>query len=237
MFKKLFGAKDSQPPSQPSSSAANKTINTIQQLNEHEELLERKKILLEKRAEAELQRAREFTQQKKKPQALQCLKKKKLIENEIANMDNMIMRVIEQRTMLETQRTTVEVVSTMHQGTQAMKDNMKTMKIDKVDKVLDEINETADQMRQINDVFANPIGSAVDLDEDELNAELAELEETQLDTELLQPAPVPTTRVPAAAAASTAATAKMPTVPARKAAPAKTQEELELEQLQAEMAL
>ncbi|KAJ9522519.1 hypothetical protein QJQ45_008367 [Haematococcus lacustris] len=223
---------------QPSSSSANKTINTIQQLTEHEELLERKKILLEKRAEAELQRAREFTQQKKKPQALQCLKKKKLIENEIANMDNMIMRVIEQRSMLENQRTTVEVVSTMHQGTQAMKDNMKAMKIDKVDKVLDEINETADQMRQINDVFANPIGSAVDLDEDELNAELAELEETQLDTELLQPAPVPTTRVPAAAAAaSTAATAKMPTVPARKAAPAKTQEELELEQLQAEMAL
>jgi hypothetical protein len=165
---------------------------------------------------------------------MQCLKKKKLLENEVTHLDNMIMRVIEQRGMLEGQRTTVEVVSSLHAGTTAMKENMKAMKIENVDKVLDDINDTADKMRQIQDVFANPIGAAAELDEDDLLGELEELEQTQLDEELLQPAPVPTTKVPGAAE-------KLPSVPqgqkAQKAQPAKTQEELELEALQAEMAL
>jgi hypothetical protein len=68
-------------------------------------------------------------------QALQCLKKKKLLENEIANLDNMIMRVNEQRMMLEGQRTTTEVVSSMHTAALAAKENMKAMKIENVDKV------------------------------------------------------------------------------------------------------
>mmetsp|Transcript_21140 Transcript_21140/g.46278 ORF Transcript_21140/g.46278 Transcript_21140/m.46278 type:complete len:236 (-) Transcript_21140:631-1338(-) len=235
MFKKLFGGGNKEPaapPQQASTAAANKTINTIQQLTEQEEQLEKRKTLLEKRVEAELEKAREFTKQKKKTQALQCLKKKKLIENEVQNLDNMIMRVIEQRTMLEGQRTTVEVVSTMHQAAMTAKDNMKAMKIENVDKVLDEINETTDQMKQLQDVFSNATGMAADLDEDELLGELEELEATELDKELLEPAPVPTTsKVPAE---------KLPSVPAKKpqaAKPAKTQEELELEALQAEMAL
>lgn len=148
----------------------------------------------------------------------------------MVNLDNMIMRVIEQRTMLEGQRTTVEVVATMHQAAMTAKDNMKEMKIEKVDQVLDEITETTDQMRQLQEVFANPTGLAADLDEDELLGELEELEATEMDKELLAPAPVPVTKVPGAAERP------LPSVPQKKV-PAKTQEELELEALQAEMAL
>eukprot|EP00983_Pelagomonas_calceolata_P043149 1138789-Pelagomonas_calceolata.AAC.2 len=50
------------------------------------------------------------------------------------------------------------------------------MKIENVDKVMDEINESNEQMSQINDVMANPIGGARDIDEDELNEELEMLE-------------------------------------------------------------
>lgn len=235
MFKKLFGgvAAPSQPIQQPSTTSANKTIASIQNLTEHEESLEKRKTLLEKRVEGELQKARDFSNQKKKAQALQCLKKKKLLENEIANLDNMIMRVNEQRMMLEGQRNTVEVVSTMHAAALTAKDNMKAMKIENVDKVLDEINETTDQMRQLNEVFANPLGLGTDLDDDELMGELEELEASELDKELLEPAPVPTAKVPGATA-----TEKLPSVPQKqKQQPAKTKEEEELEQLQAEMGL
>lgn len=231
MFKKLFGNKPAEPLPPQSAASANKTISAIQNLTEHEEQLDKRKSLLEKRIEAELEKAKEFTRQKKKTQALQCLKKKKLLENEVANLDNMIMRVNEQRMMLEGQRTTVEVVSTMHAAAMTAKDNMKAMKIENVDKVVDEINETTDQMRQLNEVFAAPLGLGNDLDEDELMGELEELEASELDKELLQPAPVPTTKVPQASE-------KMPSVPQRqKPAAAKTAEELELEALQAEMAL
>lgn len=55
----------------------------------------------------------------------QCLKKKKMLENEVNKIDNMIMRVIEQKNMMEGQRTTVEVVSTMHKAAMDSKQNMK----------------------------------------------------------------------------------------------------------------
>lgn len=65
------------------------------------------------------------------------------------------------------------------------------------------------------------------------------LESEQLDNQLLEPAPVPTAR-PAQAARPETATA-MPSVPqgrpAQAAKPAKTQEELELEALEQEMAV
>lgn len=61
--------------------------------------------------------------------------------------------------------------------------------------VLDEINEVSDQMRQIQDVFQAPLGMGADMDEDELLGELEELEASELDKELLEPAPVPATRV------------------------------------------
>ncbi len=68
---------------------------------------------------------------------------------------------------------------------------------------------------------------------------LQNLESEQLDNQLLEPAPVPTAR-PAQAARPQAASA-MPNVPqgrpAQAAKPAKTQEELELEALEQEMAV
>lgn len=47
------------------------------------------------------------------------------------------------------------------------------MNIEDVDKTMDEISEAQDQMQQMNDVLAQPIGGAADLDDDELAAELA----------------------------------------------------------------
>lgn len=50
---------------------------------------------------------------------------------------------------------------------------MQELNIDDVDKTMDEISEAQDQMQQMNDVLSQPIGTAADLDEDELAAELA----------------------------------------------------------------
>ena len=109
MFKKLFGgAKDPAPPVQaPTVRAANQTINSIQALADQEETLEKRKALLEKKMDAELEKARELNKAGKKPQALMCLKRKKLMEADMTNIDNLILKVSEQRIMLEGQRTTV----------------------------------------------------------------------------------------------------------------------------------
>ncbi|KAF8058880.1 VPS32.1 [Scenedesmus sp. PABB004] len=230
MFKKLFGAGGGPKAAPGASSAANQTINAMQSLAEREEQLEKKKLLLEKRIGDEMEKAREFTRQKKKSQALMCLKKKKMFEQQLERMDALISRVLEQRNMLEEQQTTIGVLGAMQDAAKAQKKTMQEMKIENIDTTLEEIQEVGEQMRVINEAISQPVGGFADMEMDDLEAELAELEAEELDNQLLEPAPVPAGKAPAQG---------LPSVPAGKVAarPAKTAEELELEALQAEMAL
>lgn len=127
MFKKLFGAgggSQATPGAPGSSTAANQTINAMQSLAEREEQLEKKKELLQKRINDEMEKAREFTRQKKKSQALMCLKKKKMFEQQLERMDALISRVLEQRNMLEEQQTTIGVLGAMQAAAKAQKKTM-----------------------------------------------------------------------------------------------------------------
>jgi Snf7 len=101
-----------------------------------------------------------------------ALKKKKMYESQLEQVDNNIARVNEQQLMLENQRSTAVTVLALSDAAKASKATMQEMKIENVDKVLDEINDTNDQMAQISDAMAQPIGAAADLDEDELMGEL-----------------------------------------------------------------
>lgn len=240
MFKKLFGSSGGGPGSVSGPSTTSRstttTVDAIQKLGETEDLLTKRRDLLERKIAAELEKAKEFTRQKNKRAALMAMKKKKLYEGQLEQIENNILRVNEQQMMLESNRATVETVAALQNAARATKTTLQEMRIDDVDRVLDEINDQTDQMRQIQDAMGQPIGAAADLDEDELLNELEELEASELDNQLLEPAPVPSTRVPAAAVP------ELPSVPAgrvptRPVAPAKTPEELELEALQAEMAL
>jgi hypothetical protein len=236
MLKRLFGgAGPAASTSAPAGGggAVNLTINALQTLAEREEQLDKRKALLEKKINDELEKAKEFTRQKKKNQALMCLKKKKMYEQQLEQLDQLQMRVSEQRLMLENQRANTDVLAAMQQAAAAANANMKESKIENVDKILDEIQESNDQLRQVQEALAAPLGVAADLDEDELLGELEDLEAEELDKQLMEPAQVPATKLPQAAAA-------LPSVPATKvpaAQKAKTPEELELEALQAEMAL
>ena len=205
---------------------------TLTPTTQTEELLVKRRDVLDKKIAIELERARELTRTKNKRGALMALKKKKMYEQQREQLENQILRVSEQQMMLENQRTVVETVDAMRTAATASKRVMTEMKIDDVDKVLDSINEQTEDMRQIQDALGNPIGAAMDLDEDELLGELEELEASELDEQLLEPAAVSAgpARIPQAAAALPAAPARRP------AAPAKTPEELELEELQAELA-
>lgn len=64
---------------------------------------------------------------------------------------------------------------------------------------------------------------------------MQELEAEDLDSQLLEPAPVPATKVPARAQPTANPMSRVPAVPAARPKQ-KTAEELELEQLEAEMA-
>ncbi|KAH0457575.1 hypothetical protein IEQ34_012890 [Dendrobium chrysotoxum] len=131
--------------------------------------------------------------------------------------------------MLEGAKATTETVDALRTGAAAMKAMQKATNIDDVDKTMDEINEQTENMKQIQEALAAPIGAAADFDEDELEAELEELEGAELEEMLLEPA-------------TTAPGAPVHTIPAgrqqiRPTAQKNSADEDELAALQAEMAM
>ncbi|CAL5359209.1 unnamed protein product [Camellia sinensis] len=192
------------------------------------EMLEKKENVLIKKAAAEVEKAKEFSRVKNKRAAIQCLKRKRLYEQQIEQLGNFQLRIHDQMIMLEGAKATTETVDALRSGASAMKAMQKATNIDDVDKTMDEINEQTENMKQIQEALSAPIGTAADFDEDELEAELEELEGAELEEQLLQPA----TSAPAAPAQVPAGR-----VPARPAPQKNTAEEDELAALQAEMAL
>ncbi|VAI17034.1 unnamed protein product [Triticum turgidum subsp. durum] len=219
MFNRLFG--------KPKEQANAGALATLDKLNETLDMLEKKEKVLEKKAGAELERAKEFSKAKNK-RAIQSLKRKKLYEQQIEQLGNFQLRIHDQMIMLEAAKATTETVDALRTGAKAMKAMQKATNIDDVDKTMDEINEQTENMKQIQDALSAPLGASADFDEDELEAELEELEGAELESQLLEPVvtiPIHTTPVPGKA---------QPTRPAPQKASA---EEDELAALQAEMAL
>ncbi|KAJ0989722.1 hypothetical protein J5N97_008078 [Dioscorea zingiberensis] len=203
-------------------------LSTLDKLNEALEMLEKKENLLLKKASAELEKAKEYSRSKNKRAALQCVKRKKLYEQQVEQLGKFQLRIHDQMIMLEGAQATTETVDALRTGAAAMKAMQKTTNINDVDKTMDEINEQTENIKQIQEALSAPIGAAADFDEDELEAELEELEGAELEEHLLQPAAI------APAAPMHVPSGRQPVPPAP---PKKTSEDDELAALQAEMAL
>ncbi|KAL7593614.1 hypothetical protein Lser_V15G32717 [Lactuca serriola] len=219
MFTRVFGK-----PKQESSN----TVTSLDKLNETLEMLEKKERVLLKKASAEVEKAKDYTRAKNKKAAIQCLKRKKLYEQQVEQLGNFQLRIHDQMIMLEGAKATTETVDALRTGAAAMKAMQKATNIDDVDKTMDEINEQTENMKLIQEALATPMGAAADFDDDELEAELEELEGAELEEQLLQPA----TTAPAAPVQVPAGRQ-----PQRPAPRKNTAEEDELAALQAEMAL
>ncbi|KAL6335319.1 hypothetical protein AAG906_029561 [Vitis piasezkii] len=199
-------------------------VATLDKLNETLEMLEKKERVLIKKASAEVEKAKEYTKAKNKRvcfwTAIQCLKRKRLYEQQIEQLGNFQLRIHDQMILLEGAKATTETVDALRTGAAAMKTMHKTTNIDDLDKTMDEINEQTENMKQFR--------KHCQLLLDELEAELEELEGAELEEQLLQP----TTTAPAAPVSIPAGRQ-----PARPAPQKSTAEDDELAALQAELAL
>ncbi|XP_062993285.1 transmembrane 9 superfamily member 1 [Elgaria multicarinata webbii] len=187
----------------------------IQKLRETEEVLVKKQEFLEQKIQQELLSAKKHGTKNKRA-ALQALKRKKRYEQQLSQIDGTLSTIEFQREALENATTNTEVLKTMSDAARAMKEAHQHMDIDKVDDLMSEITEQQDIAQQISDAISKPVGFGDDVDEDELLAELEEMEQEDLDKELLnvgEPTPelpnvpasripnVPASKVPAAATA------------------------------------
>merc|ERR1711910_52287 len=109
--------------------------------------------------------------------ALQALKRKKRYEQQLQQIDGTLTTIEQQRNILENANTNTEVLKTMGEASKALKSAHKNMDVDQVHDMMDDIAEQQDVAKEISEAISNPVAFGQEYDDDELEAELNELEE------------------------------------------------------------
>jgi len=180
MFGRLFGSN------QPHSKPQVDLNASIQQLRAASQQLEKREGHLEKKIQQCLQVAKEKSKRRDKKGALFELKKKKQLENQLQSIQGKKLNLETQIMTLEDAHLNKQTLAAMKTSANALKSTVKESDLDKADELMDEINEAMDQVQEMNEAMSQPIGPV--MDENELEAELAELEELDAD-ELLNAMP------------------------------------------------
>ncbi|NXG45757.1 CHM4C protein, partial [Psilopogon haemacephalus] len=151
----------------------------LARLRETEEMLSKKQEYLETRIERELATARQYGTKNKRA-ALQALKRKKRYEKQLSQIDGTLSTIEFQREALENSHTNTEVLKNMGYAAQAMKKVHQNMDLNKIDDLMQDITEQQDVAQEISDAISNRARFSDEFDEDELMAELEELEQEEL---------------------------------------------------------
>ncbi|THH13282.1 hypothetical protein EW146_g6915 [Bondarzewia mesenterica] len=205
----------------PKQAARDAIVDLRQQL----QLIEKKESFLQKKIEEEISKAR-ANAVSNKAVATAALRRKKMFEAELDKLQGARLQLEMQVNTLESANLNAETMAAMKKGSDALKHIHYNLNIDKVDATMNEINAQRELANEIADAISNPVNAGMDLDETDLEQELADLEQEELDTRLNLPDHVPV---------------HTPVGPSRVAeAPHRTaeeEEERELRELQASLAM
>ncbi|OJD34890.1 vacuolar-sorting protein snf7 [Diplodia corticola] len=166
-----------------------------------------------------------------KTAAKSALRRKKQFEHSLEQTQSQIMTLEREIYSIETANINKETLDAMRNAGSAMKQIHGSLTIDKVDQTMEELREQHAIGEEISEAIAQPMGQT--LDEDELDDELAELQQEELDNKMLE-----TGQVPVTDKVSRLPTGPTGELPGRKPARAEEEDdEEELRKLQAEMAM
>ncbi|KAL7908956.1 Snf7 domain-containing protein [Trichoderma velutinum] len=161
-----------------------------------------------------------------------ALRRKKMAEGTLDKTIAQITTLEQQINAMESANINRETLAVLEKSSAAIKDIHQGLTPEKVDAIMDKINEQNALSEEIVSVITNnTIGDAVD--DDELERELADLQQEQVDEQMLSTGNVPLTD----------AVHKLPTpshaepISSKKVAVEEDDEEAELRKLQAEMAM
>ena len=193
---------------------AQSTGEAIRRLTDTEELLTKKQEYLEEKIKQELCVARRDAKTNKRS-ALQALKRKKQCERQLRQVDGTLATTQQQREALQGAYTNTAVLTTMGEAAKALKEAHAGMDADLVHDLLDDIAEQRDVAGEISDAISSGGASGRQFDEEELEAELRELEaegdvaeQEGLDRQLLAAGPRAADRLPEVSATESTAGAK-----------------------------
>lgn len=169
----------------------------IVELREHIQMLNKKRTHLELQINDQDQLARKHLATNK-VMAKNALKRKKGYEANLMKIENQIDSLETQLTAIEGANLNLETMKAMKQGAQAMKQIHGEYDVDKVENTMDDIREQVELAEEISEAISRPVGGEY-VDEDELDEELAALqeEENEAKEQQKQPATKNTVALPA----------------------------------------
>jgi len=181
----------------------------IQQLRDVEDVLNKKVEHLESRINEETAIARRDARTNKR-NALNALKRKKRLEKTLQQIDGTLTTLEYQREALQNASMNGQAFQALQSATSALKIVHKELDVDRVQDVMDDLAEQHELSSEIASAISNPVGFGAEIDEFELENELAQLEQEALSKEISQidlpPVPqhaLPTYAQPASTSTST----------------------------------
>merc|ERR1712102_51474 len=162
----------------------------------------KKQDFLEKKIDSEMAIARKNAKTNKRV-ALGALKRKKRYEKQLGQIDGTLTTLEQQREALEGANTNTAVLQTMSEAAKSLKKAHDNMNVDEVHDMMDDIAEQQDVAKEISEAISNPVAFGQEFDEDDLEAELNELEaeeeleeQAELEKQLLDVGPAPVKDLP-----------------------------------------
>lgn len=194
----IFGKKKV---AKPAGQSAADTAKVITELRGKLEMLEKRENHVQRKIDAQIADARARSARKDKRGALMALKRKKLYEKEIQKYNGARLTLEQQIITLEGAAVNKETFNALRSGARAMESIHGDLSAEKVEDIMDDIGDQMQIADDISEAISNPIGGALD-DDDELLAELDELDELNMTDQMLSaptaPASIGATAAPAA---------------------------------------
>jgi len=155
----------------------------IQQLRDVEDVLNKKVEHLEARINEETAIARRDARTNKR-NALNALKRKKRLEKSLQQIDGTLTTLEYQREALQNAATNSQAFTALQGATNALKNVHKELDVDSVQDIMDELAEQHELSNEIANAISSPVGFGADIDERELENELAQLEQEALSEQM-----------------------------------------------------
>jgi hypothetical protein len=154
----------------------NETIENIGKKEEH----------IQRKMDAELVNAKKFNAAGKKREALQCLKKKKMYEQQLLTLGTSKINLENQKLTMESMKMNAEILDTQKMAAKSMQEQVKQMGgVDKVEELMDMVEDTQTDAREIQEAMGRQLElPGITADDDELLAELDGLMEDDLAADL-----------------------------------------------------
>eukprot|EP00759_Apiculatamorpha_spiralis_P036256 PhF_6_TR36507/c0_g1_i1/m.53735/K12194/CHMP4, SNF7, VPS32; charged multivesicular body protein 4 len=197
-LKRFFGGKTDKPSTPPPSNpppprggggAGPRPKNNLEALNDQCDIIEKRQQVLELKINKELEKAKEYLAKKNKNGASQCLQRKKIYESQLTKLQAQYMNVERLKLALEETTMNAEVIRAQRMAAGDLAALQRGMDPETVDRDMDHMRDLMDKTKDVSEALAQDLGGDA-MDEDDLEDELAALEQDIVDVKIATTTPV-----------------------------------------------